>query len=135
MDARKQIGLQGEKEAASFLRQRGYKIIDHRARILNGDIDIIALDNRTVVFVEVRSRTNTKHGHPVETINSRKKRRIVYLANAYIKQHKLKNCSYRIDVVTVLFVKSDSRQKTWWLWRFKKRPLIEHFQNAFDSNA
>ena len=64
MDTRKQIGLQGEKEAASFLRQRGYKIIDHRVRILNGDIDIIALDNRTVVFVEVRSRTSTKHGHP-----------------------------------------------------------------------
>jgi putative endonuclease len=135
VDARKQIGLQGEKEAASFLSQRGYKIIDHRARILNGDIDIIALDNRTVVFVEVRSRTSTKNGHPVETIDLRKKRRIISLANAYIKQHRMKNCSYRIDVVTVLFVKSESHRKTWWLWRAKNRPIIEHFQNAFESNA
>ena len=135
MDARKQIGLQGEKEAASFLRQRGYKIIDHRARILNGDIDIIALDNRTVVFVEVRSRTSTRHGHPVETIDLRKKRRIISLANAYIKQHRMKNYSYRIDVVTVLFVKSESHRKTWWSWRAKNRPIIEHFQNAFESNA
>jgi putative endonuclease len=90
VDARKQIGLHGEKEAANFLRQRGYKILDRRARVLNGDIDIVALDNRTVVFVEVRSRTNTKHGHPVETIDLRKKRRIILLANAYIKQHRIK---------------------------------------------
>ena len=134
MDARKQIGLHGEKEAANFLRQRGYKILDRRARVLNGDIDIVALDNRTVVFVEVRSRTNTKHGHPVETIDLRKKRRIILLANAYIKQHRIKNYSYRIDVVTVLFVTSESRHNTWWLWRANNRPIIEHFQNAFDGD-
>jgi putative endonuclease len=134
VDARKQIGLHGEKEAANFLRQRGYKILDRRARVLNGDIDIVALDNRTVVFVEVRSRTNTKHGHPVETIDLRKKRRIILLANAYIKQHRIKNYSYRIDVVTVLFVTSESRHNTWWLWRAKNRPIIEHFQNAFDGD-
>ena len=57
MATRKTIGLQGEQEAVRYLRKQGYQIIAHRERILRGDIDIIALDKRTVVFIEVRSRT------------------------------------------------------------------------------
>ena len=89
MATRKTIGLQGEQEAVRYLRKQGYQIIAHRERILRGDIDIIALDKRTVVFIEVRSRTSTHHGHPAETIDARKKQRICTLANAYIKQHRL----------------------------------------------
>ena len=64
MATRKTIGLRGEQEAVRYLRKRGYKIIAHRDRILRGDIDIVALDKRAVVFVEVRSKTSAEHGHP-----------------------------------------------------------------------
>lgn len=135
MATRKTIGLQGEHEAARYLQQRGYTIIARRERILHGDIDIVALDNRTVVFVEVRSKTNTEHGHPAETIDTRKKQRICTLANAYIKQHRLEDYSFRLDVVTVLFLTSAPVQNRWLFWRSSHSPIIEHFQNAFDSDA
>ena len=135
MATRKTIGLQGEHEAARYLQQQGYTIIARRERILHGDIDIVALDNRTVVFVEVRSKTNTEHGHPAETIDTRKKQRICTLANAYIKQHRLEDYSFRLDVVTVLFLTSVPVQNRWLFWRSSHSPIIEHFQNAFDSDT
>ena len=135
MATRKTIGLQGEHEAARYLRQRGYIIISRRERILNGDIDIVALDKRTVVFVEVRSKTTTERGHPAETIDARKKQRICSLANAYIKQHRLEDYSFRLDVVTVLFTRPPSIQTRWLFGRSSNTPIIEHFQNAFESDA
>jgi putative endonuclease len=94
-------------------------IVARRERVLRGDIDIVALDGRTVVFVEVRSRSDTAHGHPAETVGYRKQRRMADLANAYIRRHRLQDCSVRIDVVAVTFG--------------EQGPVVEHFQNAFDS--
>ena len=129
---RDELGRRGEAEAARYLRRLGYRIIARRERILRGDIDIIALDGRTVVFVEVRSRSDTNHGHPVETIDRQKQRRLVDLANAYIRRHRLEDTSVRIDVVTVTF----SRPPTgsgWRLWASQTQAQVEHFQNAFES--
>ena len=132
MSQRDELGRRGEDAAARYLTRQGYRIIARRERILRGDIDIIALDGRTVVFVEVRSRSDTSHGHPVETIDQRKQRRLVDLANAYIRRHRLDDCSVRIDVVTVTF---DQPPPTsgWRLWPQRPEPLVEHFQNAIDS--
>jgi putative endonuclease len=119
MHFRDAVGRRGEDEAARYLRGIGYRIVGRRERILRGDIDIVALDGRTVVFVEVRSRSDTTHGHPAETVGYHKQRRIADLANAYIRRHRLQDCSVRIDVVTVTFG--------------PESPVVEHFQNAFDS--
>lgn len=119
-DGRDALGRRGEEEAARYLRGIGYRIIAVRERLLRGDIDLIAVDGRTVVFVEVRSRSSTAHGHPAETVGHRKQRRLAELATAYIRRHRLEDCSVRIDVVAVTF---DSA----------RRPQVEHFQNAFDS--
>ena len=135
MATRKTIGLRGEQEAIRYLRKRGYKIIAHRERILRGDIDIVALDKRTVVFIEVRSKTTTERGHPTETIDTRKKQRICTLANAYIKRHRLEDYSFRLDVVTVLFTSPTSIQNHWLFRRSSNTPIIEHFQNAFESDT
>jgi putative endonuclease len=89
--------------------------------VLRGDIDLIALDDRTVVFVEVRTRSDTNHGHPAETVGYQKQRRIAQLANAYIRRNRLEDCRVRIDVVTVIFDGPEGR------------PVVEHFQNAFES--
>jgi putative endonuclease len=119
--SRDAVGRQGEAEAQAYLRKLGYRIVAVRERVLRGDIDIVALDDRTVVFVEVRSRSDVEHGHPVETVDRRKQRRIAELASAYIRRHGLEDCQVRIDVVTVLFHADGSR------------PEVEHYQNAFDS--
>jgi len=127
---RAQLGHRGEDEAARYLRRLGYRIIARRERILRGDIDIIAVDGRTVVFVEVRSRSSTLHGHPIETIDRKKQHRLIDLANAYIRRHHLEDCAVRIDVVTVTF-RDASAVTGWRPWQ--PRPLVEHFQNAFES--
>lgn len=118
-ESRDALGRRGEEAAAKYLRNLGYRILAQRERVLRGDIDIVALDDRTVVFVEVRTRSNTAHGHPAETVGSHKQNRIAQLATAYIHRHRLHDCRVRIDVVTVIFADG--------------QPLVEHFQNAFDS--
>jgi putative endonuclease len=118
--ARDELGRRGEDEAAAYLRGLGYRIVGRRERILRGDIDIVALDDRTVVFVEVRARSDTTHGHPAETVGFVKQRRIAELATAYIHRHRLEDASVRIDVVAVTF---DPQGKA----------VVEHYQNAFDS--
>jgi putative endonuclease len=118
--ARDELGRRGEDEAARHLRSLGYRIIGRRERVLRGDLDIIALDGRTVVFVEVRSRSSTEHGHPAETVGRDKQRRIAELAAAYIRRHRLEDQSVRIDVVAVTFPEDAT-------------PVVEHYQNAFDS--
>ena len=118
--ARDDLGRRGEDEAARYLAALGYRIVGRRERVLRGDIDIVALDGRTVVFVEVRSKSDTRHGHPAETVGFVKQRRIAELATAYIRRHRLEDCSVRIDVVAVTFVAG-------------AKPVVEHYQNAFDS--
>jgi len=120
-DPRQALGQRGEAEAEKCLRTLGYRIVGRRERVLRGDIDLVALDGRTVVFVEVRSRSDTAHGHPAETVGPQKQRRIAELATAYIRRHRLEDCQVRIDVVTVTFGPEGTR------------PVVEHFQNAFDS--
>ena len=118
--ARDELGRRGEDEAAAYLRRLGYRIVGRRERVLRGDIDIVALDGRTVVFVEVRSRSDTRHGHPAETVGRAKQGRMVELATAYIRRHGLEDCSVRLDVVAVTFPPAG-------------RPVVEHYQNAFES--
>ena len=67
------------------------------------------------------SRSDTRHGHPAETVGPVKQRRIIDLANAYIRRHRLQDCQVRIDVVTVTFGAAGDE------------PIVEHFQNAFDG--
>jgi putative endonuclease len=119
-DPRAALGRQGEEEAARYLRGLGYRIVGRRERVLRGDIDIVALDGRCVVFVEVRTRTDTEHGHPAETVGPAKQRRIAELATAYIRRHRLEDCQVRIDVVAVTFTAAG-------------KPVVEHYQNAFES--
>jgi putative endonuclease len=120
--SRDELGRRGEDEAARHLRSLGYRILGRRERVLRGDIDIVALDGRTVVFVEVRSRSDTAHGHPAETVGPTKQRRIAELATAYIRRHRLEDQSVRIDVVAVTFPAEPG-----------EKPMVEHYQNAFDS--
>lgn len=120
--SRDELGRRGEDEAVRHLKSLGYRIVGRRERILRGDIDIVALDGRTVVFVEVRAKSTTAHGHPAETVGPVKQRRIAELAAAYIRRHRLEDQSVRIDVVAVTFPPADAG-----------RPVVEHYQNAFDS--
>lgn len=117
----KTLGERGEREAARFLKRRGYKIVGRGQRDRLGEVDLIAVDKRTVVFVEVKTRRSTDKGHPAEAVHDEKQRRLTRLALSYLKRHHLLECSSRFDVVAITW--PDDNQK----------PNIEHFENAFEA--
>jgi putative endonuclease len=116
------LGQRGEAAAARFLRRKGYKIIARQDRdMFRGEIDLVAVDGRTIVFVEVKTRRSLNTGHPAESVHDDKQRRLTRLALSYLKRHELLEYSARFDVVAVTW--PDTARK----------PTLEHFPNAFDA--
>ena len=97
------LGKAAEDLACRELRRRGYEILARRYRTRIGEIDIIARDGPTVVFVEVKGRTSTRFGSPDEAVNSRKQGRIGLLASDFLARRGWFDCACRFDVVAVQF--------------------------------
>jgi putative endonuclease len=95
------LGKEGEDQAGEFLSRRGYKILERNYRTRSGEIDLIALHEGTVVFVEVKTRTSDAFGAPELAVNSKKQLRMVKAALGYIKYKKLHQMPCRFDVVAV----------------------------------
>ncbi len=115
------LGKRGERAAADYLRRQGYKIVGRGERDHFGELDLVAVDDRTVVFVEVKTRTSHDAGHPAEAVGPEKQKRLTRLALAYLKRHDLLECKARFDVLAVT-------------WPEKARkPTIEHIKNAFEA--
>ena len=100
-DKRHQMGRENEQLAATYLRQNGYTIIQHNFRTQQGEIDIIAQDNNTIVFVEVKSRSSTHFGHAVQALTHKQQIRLSKTALTYLHLNQLKNHSARFDVVAI----------------------------------
>ena len=115
------LGQRGERAAGRWLRRRGYKIVARGERGRLGELDLVAVDGRTVVFIEVKTRTSHVAGHPAEAVGPQKQNRLTRLALAYLKRHELLECSSRFDVLAITWPK-DAR-----------KPKIEHIKNAFEA--
>ncbi|MCA8984693.1 MAG: YraN family protein [Planctomycetaceae bacterium] len=115
------LGARGERLAARFLRQRGMRILarNHRNRL--GEIDLIALDQRTIVFVEVRTRTGSHHGLPAETISLKKQETLTRAALCFLKKHGWLDSPARFDVVTIVWGNPEATEE------------IQHIPNAFPA--
>jgi putative endonuclease len=113
------FGQRGEDAACRYLKRRRYKIIARGERGGIGELDIVAVDGRTVVFVEVKSRRSHDAGHPAEAIDDDKQLRLTRAALSFLKRHDLLECSSRFDVVAVTWPDDH------------KTPRIEHYNNAF----
>ncbi len=100
MDNKKKGNI-GEEVARKFLENKGYSILESQHRTKHGEIDIIAVDKDTVVFVEVKYRKTTKKGSPLEAVNKTKQNKIINSAYQYIIDKNLKN-NIRFDVVGIL---------------------------------
>lgn len=109
-----ETGIAGEIAAQEHLTKLGYKILDKNINYPNiGELDIVASEGKTLVFVEVRTRADNAFGHPFETVNRAKQQKIIRASRRYIQEHKLKYEFFRYDVIAVIHDK------------------IEHLQNAF----
>jgi putative endonuclease len=99
--ARQAFGKSAEDLAAEALERRGYAILARRYRTAHGEIDIVAKDRETTVFVEVKARTTAEFGTAAEAITPRKQRQIIRMATEYLTFNRLSNIPCRFDVVTV----------------------------------
>ena len=115
------LGKTGEDLACQELERRGYAIVARRYRQRGGELDIIARDGTTIVFVEVKAREGRAFGEASEAVTAQKRRTITRLALDYLMRHRLTNCPCRFDVVSIHFDAGT--------------PVIEVFQRAFDATA
>lgn len=115
------VGARGELLAERWLLQRGYQILARNHQTRYAEIDLIAVDGRTVVFVEVKTRKDLRAGSPVEAVDEEKQLRLSRAAVAYLRKHHLKNVAVRFDVIAVDFSAGN------------KRPNLKHYRSAFES--
>ena len=97
----KQTGNYGEQLACQYLQRLGYKILERNFRIRGGEIDIIARDKDTLVFVEVKTRYSKDYGNPLESITPWKIKHLIRTSKFYTLKNKLFNTPLRIDAVSV----------------------------------
>jgi putative endonuclease len=118
MDNKYQSGDFGERLASEFLTNLGYEIIKRNYHFGHGEIDIIAKDRETLVFVEVKYRKTLGFGHPETAISKSKQKQIKKNAEGYLYENQIKDQNCRIDVIAILHLKDSE-------------PQINHIINAF----
>ena len=100
-----EMGQRGEKIAQSFLKEKGYNILHVNWRNRRAEIDIIALDGETLVFVEVKTRQTLNFGEPENAVNNKKQRSIIRAANAYVLKYGFENDA-RFDIISIIVEKN-----------------------------
>jgi putative endonuclease len=112
------LGDRGERAAARHLRRQGMRVLVRGYRTARGEVDLIARDGPTLVFVEVKSR---RRGTPAEAVTPEKQRRLTLAALHFLRRHGLLEQRSRFDVVAIVW--PDDR----------RAPDIEHIRNAFEA--
>lgn len=95
------IGQNGEDIAVNYLKSLGYEIIERNFSCRQGEIDIIARDKNEIVFIEVKTRTNSLYGMPADAVNEKKQNHLTEAIKYYIYRNHLENEFIRIDVIEV----------------------------------
>jgi putative endonuclease len=117
---RQRIGKEGEEDAVEYLEREGYFILERNFRAERGEIDIIARDGNTLVFVEVKTTVRGGFGEPEEWVNQKKQTQIGKVAMGYLQEKRLENVDCRFDVVAVT--------------KIGKKTRIRHIEDAFWLN-
>ncbi|MBI4242283.1 MAG: YraN family protein [Candidatus Rokubacteria bacterium] len=107
MDRRRSAGLRGEEEAARYLRKRGLVILERNVRSRLGEIDLVAREGATLVFVEVKTRRQDRGDPPESGVTPQKQARLGRLALGYLKAKGLGEVRCRFDVVAVTLDAAD----------------------------
>jgi len=113
----KSKGNEGEEKAVHFLKEKGFEIVERNFRFGKGEIDIIAKDANTLVFVEVKARESLEYGLPEEAITKRKILQLRKIAEAYLAEKEVNEETIRFDVIAILILGGGTQ--------------ITHYENAF----
>ena len=114
------LGNRGERLAVRHLKKLGYRILARQSRNRIGEIDIVALDGATIVFVEVKTRSSQAAGHPAEAVTFAKQQQMTRVALTWLKSRGMLERRARFDVIAIT-------------WAEGRAPVVEHFQNAFEA--
>ena len=120
---RRSLGDRGESAAARYLRRHRLRIVARQVRDVFGEIDLVAIDGRTVVFVEVKTRRTMTACQTLSAVTPEKQRRISRSALRFMRRHDLLECAARFDVVAVIWP------------RQQRRPQVVHVANAFEMGG
>lgn len=112
------LGKEGERVAELYLKHKGYKLVERNYRCSAGELDLICLDRRVVVFVEVKTRSGHGFGSPLEAVEFHKQRKMIQAAQYFLSEKRLHQRDARFDVVGIS-----------WPGR---EPVVEHIENAFE---
>ncbi len=115
------LGKCGEEIAVTYLKTCKYSVLERNYRCKCGEVDIIAREGKTLVFVEVKTRKNDSYGPPQLSVTHFKQRQISKAALSYLSSKKMGNALARFDVIAICL-------------RGQEKPAIEHIKNAFDLN-
>ncbi|UCD66561.1 MAG: YraN family protein [Deltaproteobacteria bacterium] len=121
---KKELGANGEELAARYLMSQGYRILERNYRIRLGEIDIIAEQGKDLVFIEVKTRSDTLFGSPLDSVTIPKQRQLSKVALEYMSRQGCHNRPARFDVVGVQLKGLNAQQL--------QNVNIELVQNAFD---
>ncbi len=117
------LGHEGEHAAVTFLIEKGYRILQRNYRYRRNEIDIIALDRRTLCFIEVKTRSSASKGHPLEAVTPEKQKEIIRAATAYLTTYPPPEPDCRFDVIAIIAHDfTNGRLKEF---------QLEHITNAF----
>lgn len=114
------LGQRGERAAERFLLRQGMVIVARGHQDKFGEVDLIAVDNETIVFVEVKTRSSDLAGLPSEAVDEVKQQHLTKTALGYLKWNRLTECRARFDVVAIIWAPDLSV------------PDIVHYENAFE---
>jgi putative endonuclease len=115
------LGAIGEEAAARYLCGLGYRIIGRGVRAGRGELDLVAIDQRTVVIVEVKTQRSLVGGHPAERVDDRKQRLICRTALQYLKQRGWLEHRLRFDVIAIV-----------WPHGADRPTVLQHYRHAFE---
>lgn len=111
------LGKDGEECAVKYLKQNRFKILNRNYRCSLGEIDIIAKEKDTIVFVEVKTRKSDDYTEPFESVGKKKQAKIRDLALYYLQEKDCSDCEIRFDVLSIVIDGPDKK--------------VEHIKNAF----
>ncbi len=114
---RQRLGKWGEDIAVQYLSQKGYTILARNVRTEFGEIDIVAQQGDTMIFIEVKTRTTQDFGYPESALTDQKKFHLIRAIQAYLQKEETEPHAWQVDILAI------QREKG-------KEPLIEHFENA-----
>lgn len=115
------VGVRGERIARDWLRAHGVKVLYRNFRAPGGgEVDIVGREGRVLLFTEVKTRTRTDHGRPLEAVDEKKRQLIRRGANAWLKELGTREIPWRFDVIEVVLLEGE-------------KPRVHRVENAFGS--